>query len=77
METLGTRTKSARQRRLMTQDELAEKSSVRVVTISRIENDWQATQPRISTIKRIALALDVSAEWLLFGEIDERGKAAA
>ena len=61
-----------RQRRLLTQEELAEKASVGVATIARIEAGQGA---RLSTLRKLAQALDVTADELL-GEGDE-GKAQA
>ena len=61
-----------RQRRLMTQEDLAEKAGVGVTTIVRIESG----QPgRISTLKKLASALEVTAEQLL-GD-DDRADALA
>lgn len=75
METIGARLRNARQRRLLTQEELAKASGIQVVTISRIENDRQESQPRLTTVRKLAKALEVEAEWLMFG--DEDLKAAA
>ena len=75
METIGSRLRSARQRRFLTQDELSKASSVQVVTISRIENNRQESQPRLTTIRKIAAALDVDAEWLMFGDQDLKAVA--
>ncbi len=75
MNTIGARLRATRQRRFLTQDELAESSGIKVVTISRIENDRQESHPRLTTIRKLASALDVEAEWLMFG--DEDLKAAA
>ena len=75
METIGSRLRSARQRRFLTQGELSKASSVQVVTISRIENDRQESQPRLTTIRKIAAALDVDAEWLMFGDQDLKAVA--
>ena len=61
-----------RQRRLLTQEELAEKAGVGVATIARIEAGQGA---RISTLRKLARALDVTADELL-GE-DGEGKAQA
>jgi transcriptional regulator with XRE-family HTH domain len=63
--------KEWRRRRLLTQGELAEKSGVGVATIARIEAGQGA---RLSTLRKLAVALDITAEQLL-GE--EQGKAAA
>jgi len=75
METIGSRLRSARQRRFLTQGELSKASSVQVVTISRIENNRQESQPRLTTIRKIAAALDVDAEWLMFGDQDLKAVA--
>lgn len=77
--TIGERVKDARQRRFLTQDELSEATGIRIVTISRIENDRVESQPRLSTMKKIAEALQVSPRWLMFGETEEEleGKEAA
>lgn len=79
MTSIGERLEAARDRRLWTQEELAQKSSVPVVTISRIENDRYSQRPRISTLRKLAEALSVPVEWLVFGdgEVDEAKKAAA
>ena len=61
---------------MLTQAELAHQAGVGVVTVSRLEND-QGTNPRMSTVKQLAAVLDVDAAWLLFGEDDRMGKAAA
>ncbi len=79
MGTIGERVRDARQRRFMTQDQLAERTQIRIVTISRIENDRVESHPRLSTIKKIADALGVSPSWLMFGESEDvlEGKAVA
>ena len=51
-----------RQRRLLTQEELAEKAGVGVTTIVRIEAGQSA---RISTLRKLAAALDVTPEQLM------------
>ena len=60
-----------RQRRLLTQEELAQRSGVGVATIARIEAGQGA---RLSTLRKLAEALQVTPEELL-GE--EQGKTAA
>ncbi len=75
MPTVGERLREARRRKVWTQEDLARESGVPVVTISRIENDRQANQPRPSTIRRLAGALGVEPAWLLLGG-DGDGKAA-
>ena len=52
------RLREIRERLFMTQAELAERSGVAESNISRIESGIQI--PRISTIRRLALALGVS-----------------
>jgi transcriptional regulator with XRE-family HTH domain len=76
MDTIGTRLRDARERRFLTQDELAEAAGVQVVTISRIENDRQLGKPRLTTIRKLAAALEIDPGWIMFGEIGE-GKLAA
>lgn len=56
------RLKEWRQRRLLTQDDLSKKSGVGVNTIIRIEGgQW----PRISTLRKLAEALQVTPDELL------------
>lgn len=55
MELSGLR--QARERRLLTQVELAGRASMTAATISRIETGM--TKARISTVRRLAEALDV------------------
>jgi transcriptional regulator with XRE-family HTH domain len=61
--------KPVRERRLLTQVELAEKAGVSRVAISRIESGGHA---RISTVRRLAEALNVEPEELIE---QERGDA--
>ena len=61
-----------RRRRLLTQEELAEKAGVGVTTIVRIEAGQEG---RISTLRKLAAALDVTPDQLL-GD-DDRGDALA
>lgn len=73
--------REARERALLTQGQLAEKSGVTISTISRVENGLQAA--RITTIKRLADAMGVKAEELIDWEreapqaVGRKGKAAA
>ncbi len=73
----GAKLRQARERRLITQPELADRSGVMVATISRIENGLQ--QPRIPTVRKLAKALGVEADELIDwqSEAQETGKAAA
>jgi transcriptional regulator with XRE-family HTH domain len=61
MELPGLR--SARLYRLLTQAELAKRVKMTTASISRIETG--ATKARISTVRRLAKALDVDPESLL------------
>ena len=76
MDTIGKRLRDARERRFLTQDELAEVSGIQKVTISRIENDRQISKPRLATVRKLAYALEVDPGWIMFGEVAE-GKLAA
>ncbi len=67
MSPIGARLRSARLRLALSQEDLATRSGVPVVTISRAEND-RFEMPRPSTVRKLAQALDVAPGWLLFGE---------
>ncbi len=67
------RLRAVRRRRLLTQEELAAKAGVGVATIIRLEDGKPG---RISTIRKLAQALDVTADELL-GETMEGIEAAA
>jgi len=54
---IGDNLKEVRTRRLLTQVQLAEKSGVNQVTIARIERNQ--VDPRFSTMRRLARALDI------------------
>ncbi len=69
MVTVGERLRLARERRVLTQADLATKAKVTVVAISRIENGRLDGTPRQSTVRRLARALKVDPAWLLFGEL--------
>ncbi|HVF02125.1 MAG TPA: helix-turn-helix transcriptional regulator [Rubrobacteraceae bacterium] len=60
---IGDNLKEVRTRRLLTQVQLAEKSGVNQVTIARIERNQ--VDPRFSTMRRLAKALDVDPTELL------------
>ncbi len=75
MSTVGGRLRQARERRVMSQEDLARAADVTEATISRIENDRYGP-PRPSTIRKLAGALNVEPGWLLFGE-DQEVKLAA
>jgi transcriptional regulator with XRE-family HTH domain len=61
-----------RERALLTQADLAERSGVAEVTINRLENNRH--EARISTVRKLAEALRVEASELMD---PEQGKAAA
>jgi transcriptional regulator with XRE-family HTH domain len=70
----GDRLRTARQKKLLTLRELGAITGVGVDTINRLENGLQ--QPRISTIRKLAAALDVDAEYLIdWGDEGDEGKA--
>lgn len=75
METLGDRVRTARDRKLWTQKELSDATGIMEATISRIENGKYRRRPFRATLEAIARALDVSVEWIAFG--DDQGKAPA
>ena len=60
---IGERLKKARMRKLLTQEELAEKAGVSPSTIVNIERDQ--AEPHISTMRKLAKALDVDPTELI------------
>ena len=54
---IGEKLKEARTRRLLTQEELAEKAGVSAATVVNIERNNQ--EPHFRTIRKLAKALDV------------------
>jgi transcriptional regulator with XRE-family HTH domain len=56
--------RSARRRAALTQTELAERSGVGITTITRIESG-HIPEPRVSTLRKLADALEVSPADLL------------
>jgi transcriptional regulator with XRE-family HTH domain len=60
---IGDHLRNARYRAGLTQQELADKAGVTQTTVARIERD--AVQPEITTIRRLAAALDVRIAELL------------
>ncbi len=70
------RLRELRQRRMLTQQELADQAGTTESTVNRLENGLQ--QPRISTIRKLATVLGVDAEELIvWANEPEKGKAAA
>lgn len=76
MGTIGARLRLARERQLMTQEDLARFSGITETTISRMENG-KSGPTRPSTARKLAGALKVDPRWLLFGEQTQVEKAAA
>jgi transcriptional regulator with XRE-family HTH domain len=62
---IGEKLKEARTKRLLTQEELAEKAGVSAATVVNIERNNQ--EPHFRTIRRLANALDVDATTFLEG----------
>jgi transcriptional regulator with XRE-family HTH domain len=60
---IGTQLRAARERALLTQEELGTRAGVQPLTISRIETD--KVEPRYSTIRKLAKALGVEPTALL------------
>lgn len=64
---MGYKIKEIRDKKRMTQDELAKKSGVSRVTISGLENGTERTTTT-KTLQRIARALEVSLDQIFFDE---------
>jgi transcriptional regulator with XRE-family HTH domain len=60
---VGDRLKEIRTRRLLTQEELAEKAGVSAATVVNVERNNQ--EPHFRTIRKLAQALDVDPTELL------------
>jgi transcriptional regulator with XRE-family HTH domain len=60
---IGEKLREIRTRRLLTQDELAEKAGVSQSTIANIERD--NAEPQFRTIRKLAKALDIEPTDLL------------
>jgi transcriptional regulator with XRE-family HTH domain len=60
---IGIQLRAARERALLTQEELGSQAGVQPLTISRIETD--KVDPRYSTIRKLAKALGVEPTELL------------
>ena len=63
MVKIGQRLKEARTRSLLTQQELAEKAGVGVVTVIRIERNQ--VEPQFRNIRKLAAALGIEPEELV------------
>lgn len=70
--TFAERLVALRKQHGLTQQALADRAGIHVTLLRRYEAG--KTQPNIDTLRRIALALSISADLLLFDE-DERGPA--
>ena len=68
-EDLCDRLRRLRQRRVWTLQELASRSGVHYTTIARAETQREY-KPRPGTIRKLAEALGVSAEYLRFGSVE-------
>ena len=66
------RIKELRNRRGFSQEELSEKSGLSLRTIQRIENG--ETEPRGDSLKKLALALEVSPDEIIDWQIQENNK---
>jgi transcriptional regulator with XRE-family HTH domain len=60
---IGTQVKRARERALLTQEELAAQAGIGAATLNRIERD--RVEPHFRTIRKIAKALGVDAATLI------------
>lgn len=67
MDTIGARLKQARERKVLSQENLSGLSGVTEATISRMENG-KSGPTRPSTARKLAEALGIEASWLLFGD---------
>ena len=63
---IGTQVKKARERALLTQEELAARAGIGAATLNRIERD--RVEPHFRTIRKIAKALGVDPKVLIPGE---------
>ncbi len=78
MQLNAAKLREARQRRMLTQQELADQAGTTESTVNRLENGLQ--RPRISTIRKLAAVLAVPAEELIEWGAQEgadKGKATA
>jgi transcriptional regulator with XRE-family HTH domain len=67
---LSTRLAQLRKSRGLTQQRLADLAGVHLTQVQRYESG--SAQPTLDAMKKLAIALNTSADWLLF-EDDERG----
>lgn len=64
METIGSKIKSLRKEKEMTQEDLARKANIPYATLMKIENDT-VENPTIKTVQKLAVALGVAVDNLL------------
>ncbi len=69
METIGERIKRLRERKNLTQKELAEKVDITEASLSRYENNLRV--PRAQILSRLAVALDTTSDYILTAYIPE------
>lgn len=69
MNTFGERFKNERKKKMLTQDELAQKFLLQKSSISRYENNKQ--MPETDLLKKFADFFDVSVDYLLSGKDNE------
>jgi transcriptional regulator with XRE-family HTH domain len=62
---VGVRLRQAREKRNVSQRQLADMTDIGATTINQIEKG--KVEPRGSTIEKLAIALDVDPCWLLYG----------
>jgi transcriptional regulator with XRE-family HTH domain len=72
MGSLGERIKQLRKQLNMSQSELAEKVGISYAQVGRYET--KGAQPPAETLKKIADALGVSPDYLIYGASDEKAK---
>ena len=72
MVSFGENLKKIRAEKNISQGELAEMLGVHATHISRYERDL--TQPTLDVIKKLTDALNISADVLIFGNIEEQAK---
>ena len=65
MANTGDRLREWRRRRLLTQEELAKLAGVGYVTVSRIETTGNG---RVTTLRKLAAALNITPEQLMGGD---------
>ena len=66
--TKGVRLREARERKRLTQEQLAEAAGIHVVTVSKYERDFQ--DPNTAILASVAKILDVSVDWILTEHAD-------